>query len=105
MLHYASFPAVRRYPVEVSGWDEAGNFFVENGDLVWSEESGKQVTLDRKLARRTILFVRLLDADKADRSHPVVYEAENVGQAANGVSRFRLSALVPRMRAEEALLK
>lgn len=101
MLRYARFPAVRHYRVEVSGWDAAGNFFVENCDLRWSEESGKLVVLNRKLNRSTVLFVRLLDPGQTDRPYPVVYEAEWVGEAPNGMGQFRLSAMVPGVRAAE----
>jgi hypothetical protein len=47
MLRYAHFPFTRWYAVEVSGWDQRENFFVENCELEWKEESAKQVTLDR----------------------------------------------------------
>ena len=31
------------YPVEVSGWDEHEDFFVQKTELQWSEQSGKHV--------------------------------------------------------------
>jgi hypothetical protein len=101
MLRYVRFPAVRRYRVEVSGWDDLQNFFVENCDLLWTEESGKRVTLHRKLTRNAILFVRLLDPEQEDRAHPVVYEAEWEGETSHGTSQFRLNAMVPRLQGQE----
>ncbi len=53
-------PAVTVYRVEVSGWDNNKAFFVENSELEWSEESGKQVTLRRTLSDGAVVFLRLL---------------------------------------------
>lgn len=97
MLDYAQLPATRKFAVEVSGWDKSERFFVENCDLLWSEETGKHVVLAQKLRENAILFVRLLQSEPSERSHPVVYEAEFVGQAENGGSRFRLKTVTPRI--------
>jgi len=35
-------------------------FFVENSELEWTEESGKQVTLNRGLNEDAVIFLRLL---------------------------------------------
>lgn len=96
MLRYVKMPQVRRYRVEVSGWDREQNFFVENCDLLWAEESGKVVSLHRPLSSDAILFVRLRDPEPADRSHPVVYQAKWLGEAADRSHQFRLNAAVPR---------
>lgn len=101
MLRYARFPATRLFAVEVSGWDSAHNFFVEKCDLVWNEESGKHLALKRELRDNTLLFVRLLQSSKADRSHPVVYQAEQVGTIHGGLGQFRLHAVTPRMKEAE----
>jgi len=37
------------YPVEVSGWDEHEDFFVEKTELQWSEQSGKHILLLRPI--------------------------------------------------------
>jgi hypothetical protein len=97
MLDYAKLPATRRFAVEVSGWDKSERFFVENCDLLWSEENGKHVVLAQKLRANAILFVRLLQSVPPERSHPVVYEAEFVGKGENGGSRFRLKTVTPKM--------
>lgn len=96
MLDYAQPLATRKFAVEVSGWDKSERFFVENCDLLWSEESGKHVVLAQKLRDRAILFVRLLESGPSERSHPVVYQAEFVEKAEKGGSRFRLQSVAPR---------
>jgi hypothetical protein len=95
------FPGACLYLVEVSGWDCRKNFFVEKCDLAWSEESGKQVELSRKLQENAVLFVRLLQTEDGERSHPLVYEAEWLGRAPNGMQQFRLKAVVPLQRQQE----
>ena len=92
MLRDARLPSTRFYAVEVYGWDSSQCFFVENCDLVWNEDSDKHVMLKRALRENTTLFVRLLQSGETGRSHPVVYEAEPVGRATNGLLRFRLTA-------------
>lgn len=96
MLDYAQLPATGKFAVEVSGWDKSDRFFVENCDLLWSEETGKHVVLVQKLRDNAILFVRLLESGPSERSHPVVYEAEFVENAENGGSRYRLKTVTPR---------
>ena len=98
MLRCVRFTGTKLYRVEVSGWDIAENFFVENCDLLWSEETGKRVTLQQKLQNKGIVFVRLLEPGQSEPAHPVVYEAERVGNALNGGSQFRLSTILPRLR-------
>lgn len=89
------------YPVEISGWDATKEFFVEKCDLVWSEETGKQVELRQDLRENAVLFVRLLQADERERSHPVVYEAEWLGKSRTGLNQFRLNAITPVQREQE----
>ncbi len=98
MLRCAPFPGIRRYPVEISGWDRTQNFFVERCDLVWNEDTGKHVALKQNLPDHAVLFVRLLQTGEADRSHPVVYVAEGVGQTQNGLHQFRLNTMTPRLK-------
>ncbi|MHB8503713.1 MAG: hypothetical protein ACYDCG_19245 [Candidatus Acidiferrales bacterium] len=96
MQRYARSPGSRLYAVEVSGWDSRQSFFVENCDLLWNEDTGKQVALRRTLRKNTTVFVRLLQNGEASRSRPVVYDAELIGKTERGVPQFRLSAAVPR---------
>jgi hypothetical protein len=64
MILSAEQPATNLYRVEVSGWDDNKAFFVENSELEWTEESGKQVTLSRGLANGAVIFLRLLHANQ-----------------------------------------
>lgn len=102
MLRYARFPATRLFAVEVSGWDSTHSFFVEKCDLVWNEESGKHVALKRPLREKTLLFVRLLQSTEADRSHPVVYQAELMGKTSGGLGQFRLHSIAPQLQEMES---
>ena len=43
------------YPVEVSGWDEHEDFFVEKTELHWSEQSGKHILLLRPIVSGRIV--------------------------------------------------
>ena len=90
--------ATRCYPVEVSGWDNAQNFFVERSDLLWSEESGKQVRLRQDLHQNALVFVRLLQPSSPEQAHFVAYEAEFVKESVDGARQFRLRTVVPRTR-------
>jgi hypothetical protein len=89
-------PAVNVFRVEISGWDNNKAFFVENSELEWSEESGKQVTLSRTLSDGAVVFLRLLQPMSTDRSHPVAYEAELVSSTERGQQQFRLRPISSR---------
>ncbi len=89
-------PAVTVYRVEVSGWDNNKAFFVENSELEWSEESGKQVTLRRTLSDGAVVFLRLLQPMSTDRPNPVAYQAELVSSTERGHQQFRLRPISSR---------
>jgi hypothetical protein len=97
MISSVRYPTIRRYRVEVSGWDKHQNFFVEKSELEWTEESGKQVALSNKVQDGAVVFLRLLQPTGADRSLPVAYEAEFVSVHPNGQCQFRLHPASPRM--------
>lgn len=78
------------YRVEVSGWDDNKAFFVENSELEWTDDSGKQVTLSCGLTDGAVVFLRLLQPISNDRSHPVAYAAELVTRTDEGLRQFRL---------------
>jgi hypothetical protein len=84
------------FRVEVSGWDDHKCFFVENSELDWSEETGKQVILSHGLANGTVVFLRLLQPISADRGHPVAYQAEFVSTTSEGHQQFRLRPISAR---------
>jgi len=90
MILTAENPAVNLYRVEVSGWDDNKAFFVETSHLMWGEESGKQVTLNRGLPSGSVVFLRLLQPISNDRSRPIPYEAELIAQNEEGQWQFQL---------------
>jgi hypothetical protein len=89
----------------VSGWDSRENFFVENCDLLWTDEAGKHVRLNHKLDGCAVVFVRLLDSSDPERAHPVVYRAEWLGKAQNGMNQFYLRTIAPRIDDPEDLIE
>jgi len=82
--------ATNLYRVEVSGWDDNKSFFVENSELEWTDQHGKQVTLHRGLNDRAVIFLRLLQPISTDRPRPVAYQAEMVARTEEGQRQFRL---------------
>jgi len=100
MILSADHPVTSLYLVEVSGWDDNKAFFVENSQLEWSEESGKQVSLDRALIEDAVIFLRLLQQLGNERSHPVAYQVNLVTRNAKGQWQFRLEPASVRSRKE-----
>jgi len=98
MHRCAPLCGTRLFAVEVSGWDCADNFFVEGCDLVWNEDTGRHVVLNRSLRENAVLFVRLREAEMVDRSHPIVYEAQLMGRTPGGQRQFHLTTVVPRVK-------
>src|ERR1041384_2770078 len=84
------------FSVEVSGWDNSHTFFVERSELCWTEESGKRLTLSRRLPPRAMIFERLLQPTDGERAFPVPYEAEALSPASDKPQQFRLTRVVPR---------
>lgn len=85
------------YRIEISGWDEVENFFVEKADLEWSEEDGKKVSLRHRLRIGAVVFVRLLVPTAGSHSFPIAYQVENVSSTdPSGFSQVRLVQLHPR---------
>jgi len=99
--HPITNPVTNLYLVEVSGWDDKKAFFVENSQLEWTEESGKQVTLNRGLSEDAVIFLRLLQQTGNDRSHPVAYQANFVARNTEGQFQFRLKPISARSRKEQ----
>lgn len=84
------------YSVEVSGWDHSHTFFVERSELCWNEDTGKQLTLSRRLPPGAMIFVRLLQPTDAERTFPVAYEVEALSADSEKPQQFRLTRVVPR---------
>lgn len=89
-------PLASTYSVEVSGWDHSHVFFVERSELTWSEETGKLLTLSRRLPPGAMIFVRLLQPTEGERAFPVAYEAEALSEASERTQLFRITRVVPR---------
>jgi hypothetical protein len=78
---------------------------VENAELNWTVESGKQVTLSRRLGDGAVVFLRLLQPINSDRSHPVAYEAELVARTDEGLRQFRLRPVSARAECRTELFR
>ena len=102
MHRYARLRGNRLYAVEVSGWDYTQNFLVERCDLLWNEDTGRHVVLHQNLRDSAVLIVRLLETDKAARSHPIVYQAQLMGRTPGGHRQFRLTTVVPCVKEVES---
>jgi hypothetical protein len=89
------------YSVEVSGWDHAHTFFVERSELCWSEDTGKLLTLSRRLPPGAMIFVRLLQPTDGERAFPVAYETEPLTDVSDKPQQFRITRVVPRCLASE----
>ena len=84
------------YRVEVSGWDEEENFFVEKSQLAWNDESGKHVCLQHMLPEGSLIFVRLLQSTSMNPTIPVAFETGFLGQDERGRYQFRLNPVIPK---------
>jgi len=89
-------PVASTYSVEVSGWDHSHAFFVERSELTWSEETGKLLTLSRRLPPGAMIFARLLQPTDEERAFPVAYETEALSAASERSQQFRITRVVPR---------
>jgi hypothetical protein len=98
------FPEENNYPVEVSGWDSAENFFVEKTMLHWDEAEGKTVLLRSRLHEGTVVFLRLSQPTTTANNFPIAYQVRRIDAPDNrGLARVFLVQLRPRREAEEAL--
>jgi hypothetical protein len=89
------------YRVEVSGWDEAENFFVERTTLDWSEGSGKKIELRARVAAQAVVFVRLAQQLGGSGSFPIPYRAVEISPKRDGLSTVLVQQLQPRMAFQE----
>ena len=91
-----TLPIASASRVEVSGWDEDENFFVEKSELSWDDFAGQHISLKHMLSEGALVFIRTLQPGSLQRSFPIAYEAEFIGCDARGSHEFRLSAVQPR---------
>ncbi len=80
------------YSVEISGWDDREDFFVERTNLAWTENNQKKILLSHQVRSGSIIFVRLLDSIDPPPSFPVAYRACQV-QATPSLDRREVTLL------------
>ncbi|HKV27194.1 MAG TPA: hypothetical protein VJN90_02820 [Candidatus Acidoferrales bacterium] len=85
------------YPVEISGWDLAENFFVEKTMLRRYGDGSQKVLLHASLRVGALVFARLTDEHMTDRTVPVAFQVAmiNAGSSAKG-REIRLKQRHPR---------
>lgn len=89
------------YRVEVSGWDEKENFFVEKTTLDWSEGTGKKVELRARVAPQAVIFVRLSQQMGGSNGLPIPYRAVEISPPREGCISVVVQQLQPRMAFQE----
>jgi hypothetical protein len=65
-------------PVEVSGWDAAGRFFVEYSTLDSTGLGQKTLLLRHAVQTCSLIFIRAVHADSFARSHPQARHVESM---------------------------
>ena len=89
------------YRVEVSGWDEKENFFVEKTTLDWAEGSGKKIELRARIAPQAVVFVRLAQQMGGSNGFPIPYRAVEISARRDGSTTVLVHQLQPRMAFHE----
>ncbi len=90
------------YRVEVSGWDDKENFFVEKTTLDWSEAGGKTIGVRSSIRVESVLFVRLIQPLGGGTGFPVPYRAVKVSSNyLNDRLTVKVEQLQPRMAFRE----
>jgi hypothetical protein len=93
-MHEAIHEA-QSYPAEVSGWDLAENFFVEETVLASLPEATKQISLHTAIREGAIVFVRLREVGSGSKSFPVAYHVVRMSpRSTDGYAQLRLRRLV-----------
>jgi hypothetical protein len=85
------------YPVEISGWDTQGTFFVVTASLDWNHSDTKTISLRGPLRPGSLVFLRLLlpVSQGNDCRNPYTVEVIE-GPDRAGWSKLRLVQLQPR---------
>jgi hypothetical protein len=98
----ASAGSTSSYRVEVSGWDDKENFFVEKTTLDWSEAGGKTLGVRSSIRLESVLFVRLIQPLGGGTGFPVPYRAVKVSSNyLNDRLTVKVEQLQPRMAFRE----
>jgi len=92
------------YRVEVSGWDESENFFVEKTMLHWGDDGDKDIRLRSSLREGCVVFVRVLQRFPNAEAIPVAYQVARMsGPDDEGYTILRLAQLSPRPSLRQTL--
>ncbi len=67
--------------VEISGWDEKEDFFVESAEMECQEAQAMHVSIHRPVREGALVFVRLLEQFDAPTAMPVAFRAGSVEKA------------------------
>lgn len=88
-------------PVEVSGWDAQGIFFLEHSTLDCTESGCKVLALRRTVSGRSPLFLRTLYSGSIGKSYPEPYQVESIESAGDSEFRYlHLANFLPRRSPE-----
>jgi hypothetical protein len=88
-------------PVEVSGWDGQGSFFIEYSTLDCTESGCKVLALRCSVSGRSLLFLRTLYSGSVGKSAPEAYRVESIDPAeGSGFSHLHLEGFLPRRSRE-----
>ncbi len=85
----------RRFAVEISGWDNRENFFVEKTQLEWSALDRRTVVLRNRVRAGSMVFLRLLEPVSQPASLPVACRAAHIQAAGRDCAEVQLEQLWP----------
>jgi hypothetical protein len=92
---HKSDPSSISLPVEVSGWDKCGDFFVEHTTLTCTETGEKSLPVKHLVDTRSVVFVRVLYADSYTHRLPEVYQVRKIESTQPGFSNLQLAEFPP----------
>jgi len=85
------------YPIEISGWNVDGEFFVERAELRWDDTGQKRVSLRETVRDGSVVFARLISRKSECPAVPIAYQAELVpDQRSRGAIEMKLAPCQPR---------
>jgi hypothetical protein len=91
-----------RHRVEISGWGDKENFFIEKAMLDWNETHGKTIVMRSAIRLDSVLFVRLIRPPGGGTGLPVPCRAVKVtGNYLSPRLTVKLEQLQPRMAFRE----
>jgi hypothetical protein len=85
------------YPIEISGWNVDGEFFVERAELRWNDLGEKRISLRETVRDGAVVFARLMSGNTGSPAVPIPYQAELVpDQRSRGTIEMKLVPCQPR---------